>query len=497
MTEQKEQNLATEISDDIYDISAAEETKKWAWLSNIHPLIIVFGIIVLVSLATYIIPGGNYDRYEVAISALGGDTRELIVPGSFHFTESVPQGFSKIWTSFMEGALEAADISFSIFLCAGAFTAIIATGAVTNGINSLAKKFGARAYILIPVCVFAFGLGGATYGMYEDSIPFILVLVPMSLAMGFDSMVGLMTLHFSVAVGASSAFMNPFCVGVGQALAEIPMMSGISVRILLWVVMMAATSIYILRYAFKVKNNPQLSPCYEDDLKKRAEFREFDTSKLQGLTLREGIVLVLLAAGMGIMVWGVITKGWWFNEIGSIFLFMGVIIPLIGGMSVNEMISKNVEGMSTVISAVLLISASRVITAILTNSNTLDTILYYMSSALTEMPKVFSIVIMFLVSSVAMLFVQSSSGLAATLMPLMAPLADILGIERQTVVSAYALGTGTFGWIVPWEGINFAMCSLAGVAFFKYLKKAAHYVFTVYIPISVIALILMTLFNYS
>ena len=127
--------------------------------------------------------------------------------------------------------------------------------------------------------------------------------------------------------------------------------------------------------------------------------------------------------------------------------------------------------MSTVISAVLLISASRVITAILTNSNTMDTILYYLSGALTEMPQVFSILVMFLVSSVAMLFVQSSSGLAATLMPIMAPLADLLEIERQTVVSAFALGTGTFGWIVPWEGINFAMCSLAGVAFFKYLKQ--------------------------
>ena len=99
---------------------------------------IVTGIIVLVSIATYIIPGGNYERREVVIDALGGDTRELIIPGSFQFTESVPQGFKQIWTSFMEGAIEAADISFSIFLCAGAFTAIIATGAVTNGINSLA-----------------------------------------------------------------------------------------------------------------------------------------------------------------------------------------------------------------------------------------------------------------------------------------------------------------------------------------------------------------------
>jgi uncharacterized ion transporter superfamily protein YfcC len=433
----------------------------------------------------------------VAIDALGGDTRDLIIPGSFHFIQSVPQGFTQIWTSFMKGAIEASDVTWTIFLCAGAFTAIIATGAITSGINSLAKRFGNKAYVLIPVCVFAFGTGGATYGMYEDAIPFILVLVPLTLALNFDSMVGLMTVHFSVAVGSSAAFMNPFCVGVGQALAQVPMLSGIGVRVILWFVMMTATSIYILRYAFKVQKHPELSPCYELDLKKKEEYSTFDLQSLQGINRREGLVLAMLACGMGLMVYGVINRGWWFNEIGSIFMFMGVIIPLVGGLKVNEMISRNIEGMTTVISAVLLISASRVITALLNDSKTMDTILYYLSGALTDMPKVISVVIMFFVSSVMMLFVQSSSGLAATLMPIMGPLADLLEIPRQTIVSAYALGTGTFGWIVPWEGINYAMCMLAGVPFFKYLKEAAKFVFIVYIPISVAALILMVLFNYS
>lgn len=474
-----------------------ENAGKMRFLANLHPLVIVFGIIVLVAISTYFIPGGQYDRIEVPISALGGDTRDLVVPDSFHEVDSVPQGFSELWTAFMAGAIEAADISFVIFLCAGAFYAIIATGAVSNGIHSLARRFGTKAYILIPACVFAFGLGGATYGMYEDAIPFILVLCPLALALGFDSMVGLMTVHFSVAVGASAAFLNPFAVGVGQALAEVPLMSGVGVRVLLWMVMMAATSIYILRYALKVKKNPELSLCYEEDIINRERYGDLNSDNLPHLGGRGALTLILLALGMGIMVYGVIEQGWWFNEIGSIFLFMGIIIPVVGGLSLREMIDKNIEGMTTVISAVLLISASRVITAILYNSNTMDTILHSLSNALSTFPDVISVVLMFLVSSVTMLFVQSSSGLAATLMPIMAPLADLLEIPRQTIVSAYALGTGTFGWIVPWEGINFAMCSLAGISFFKYLKKAAHFVFTVYIPIAVVALILMTVFNYN
>jgi len=471
--------------------------EKYSWLANMHPLVIVFGIIIIVAVATFFIPGGQYERVEVPIEALGGDTRELIIPGSFEYVESVPQGFGEIWTSFMEGAIEAADISFTIFLCAGAFYAIIATGAVSNGIYALARRFGKRAYALIPVCVFAFGLGGATYGMYEDAIPFILVLCPLALALGFDSMVGLMTVHFAVAVGASAAFINPFAVGVGQALAEVPLLSGIGIRVILWVVMMLATSVYILHYALKVKKDPVSSLSYAEDIKNRERYGDFNSDSFGALGLRGAVVLVLLAIGMGIMVYGVINLGWWFNEIGATFLFMGIIIPLVGGLSVGDMINKNIEGMTTVISAVLLISASRVITAILYESRTMDTILYNLSNALTELPDVLSVVLMFFVSSITMLFVQSSSGLAATLMPIMAPLADILEIPRQTIVSAYALGTGTFGWIVPWEGINFAMCSLAGVSFFKYLKKAAHFVFVVYIPISVIALVLMTVFNYS
>lgn len=478
----------------------SEETKKslkWEKLADLHPLIIVFFIIVILALLTYIIPGGTYDRTEVAIRALGGDTREVIDPTSFHYTDSNPQGFSDLWTAFMEGALDAADISFLIMICAGAFTAIIGTGAITNGINSLVKRFGTKSYIIIPVCVYAFGLAAATAGIYEESIPFIMVIVPLMVSMGFDSMVGLMMVHFSVAVGASVAFINPYNVGVGQALAEVPMMSGIGVRIAMWAVMMGLTSIYILRYALKVKAHPETSICYESDLKKREEYGKYTTDALEGLSVRGSLVIILTLAGLALIVYGVMKQGWWFTEISSVFFFMGILIPLIGGLKVNDMISKFMEGMSSVLSAVLLISASRVISKILEDSNTMDTMLHSLSGTLSDMPKVICVLVMFLIASIAMLFLQSSSGLAASLMPIMAPLSDLLKIPRQIVVSAYAFGTGTFGWVVPWDGINYAMATMAGVDFFKYLKEAFKFVCIVYIPTCCIGLILMTIFGYG
>lgn len=283
------------------------EKKKWDFLSNLHPLSIVVVIILLLALATYFIPGGSYDRYEVEVDALGGDTRELIDPDSFQ---------------------------------------------------------------------------------YVESIPFVLVLVPLAVTMGFDSLVGPMFVHFSVSVGASAAFINPYNIGIGQALADLPMMSGIAPRIILWFVMMTATAAYILSYAFKVKKNPQLPICYENDLKKREEYQEMASNHLEGITTRGILVLLLVLAGFGLIIYGVLNYGWWFNEIGSVFLFMGIIIPLVGGLTINQTIEKILEG------------------------------------------------------------------------------------------------------------INYTMATMAGVDFFKYLKEAAKFVLIVYLPISVIGLILMTVFQY-
>ena len=155
------------------------------------------------------------------------------------------------------------------------------------------------------------------------------------------------------------------------------------------------------------------------------------------------------------------------------------------------------EGMASTLSAVLMISASRVISAILTNSNTMDTILHFLSGSLTEMPKMVSVLVMFAISAVSMLLVQSMSGLAATMMPIMSPLSDLLGISRQVMVSSYVFGTGALATLVPWEGINYAMSNLAGVDFFGYLKELAKFTFLVYIPFCVISLIFMTVFNFT
>jgi uncharacterized ion transporter superfamily protein YfcC len=464
---------------------------RLSFLENLHPFVVVFGVILLMMALTFILPGGSFEREKIEVI---GMTKEIVKPGTFSFAQSIPQGFLQVWTYFMQGVVEASDVIFSIFLCAGALTAIIGTGAVTAGIHKLISLLRSKAIILIPVLIFAFGLGGAVYGMYEDAIPFILVLAPLTLAMGYDATVALMIINFGTAVGSAACFINPFAVGIGQAMAGLPMTSGIGVRIIMWAFMMSGTSVYVVRYALKVKKDPDISI----DLPGNSEnFKLSDMTTNSTFTFRHKLVLILVALGFGFMVQGVIRYGWWFGEIGSVFLFMGIIIPLVGGMKINEIIENNMEGMKTVMVAACLLGASRVISMILVNGNIMDTLLFYISNSLSALPKIVTVWIMYLVSSISMTIVQSSSGLAATLMPIMAPLSDLLNIPRQIAVTAYQLGTSTFGFWMPWDGITFALCSMAGVKFFKYLKRCAHFVFVFYIPASLLILAVLTMINFS
>ena len=183
------------------------------FMSNINPLVIVFLMCVGFSILTYIIPGGQFERHSVMVM---GHARDIVVPGSFHRTQSYPQGFFQLWTIFMRGAVEGAERSFVIMLSAGALTAIIATGAISAGIQAVIGKAGRLGIIFIPAIVFAIGLCGSTFGMYEEAIPFILILAPLMLAMGFDSMVAVFILYWGVAIGFACGITNPYNVAIGQ-----------------------------------------------------------------------------------------------------------------------------------------------------------------------------------------------------------------------------------------------------------------------------------------
>ena len=457
-----------------------------AVMGNVNPLVVLFFLCVAFALLTFVIPGGAFDRRTIEVM---GQARSIVVPGSFHYVPAVPQGFSELWTVFMRGALEGADRSFVILLSAGAMTAVIATGAIDAGIHLLVRKTGRFGIAFIPVIVFALGICGATFGMYEEAIPFILVIAPLMLTMGFDSMSAVFVMYWSIAVGFACGITNPYTVAIGQALAGVPLYSGTGFRVVCFTVLMLITSAVIVRYARRVRRDPGRSLSAEEDVENRRRLRASpDASTAAAMTPRRALALLVLLASFAVLIVGLLKYEWGFTEIGGLYFWMGIVVPLAGGLSVGEMIDKNIEGWRSVVIAVIMMSAAQILYFILHDSRILDTILNYFASYLGRVPQFVVAYVMFGISAATAALLGSASGTAATVMPILAPLADVLHFSKQIVVLAFQMASGAFNFWMPWDGIAFTICSMAGVNFFRYVKASAKFAVCVYVPTALVLL---------
>ncbi len=455
-------------------------------MGNISPLVIMFLLCVFVSLLTFVIPGGVFDRRTLDVM---GHARSIVVPGSFHHVASVPQGFRELWTVFMRGALEGADRSFVIMLSAGAMTAVIATGAIDAAIHALVRRTGRFGLAFIPVIVFALGACGATFGMYEEAIPFILVITPLMLTMGFDSMSAVFVMYWSIAVGFACGITNPYTVAIGQALAGVPLYSGSAFRVVCFLVFMTITSLVVMRYAARVKRDPARSLSAAEDVENRRRLRASpDESTAARLTPRRIAALLVLAAGFLVLMVGLLRHGWGFIEIGALYFWIGIVVPVVGGLKVKEMIDRNIEGMRSVMIAVIMMSAAQILYFILHDALILDTILNFFAGYLLRVPEFVVAYAMFATSAVMAALLGSASGTAATVMPVLAPLADVLHFSKQIVVLAFQMASGAFNFWMPWDGIAFTICSMAGVNFFRYIKASAMFAVFVYVPTALVLL---------
>jgi uncharacterized ion transporter superfamily protein YfcC len=463
-------------------------------MGNISPLVIMFLLCVACALLTFVIPGGAFDRRTLDVM---GHSRSIVIPGSFHFVPSVPQGFRELWTVFMRGALEGADRSFVIMLSAGAMTAVIATGAIDAGIRALVRRTGRFGIAFIPVIVLALGTCGATFGMYEEAIPFILVITPLMLTMGFDSMSAVFVMYWSIAVGFACGITNPYTVAIGQALAGVPLYSGSGFRIVCFLVFMAITSVVVMRYAARARRDPSRSLSAEEDVENRRRLHaSTDAAAAAPMTPRRVLALCFLLAGFLILMVGLLRYQWGFVEIGALYFWMGIVVPVAGGLKVREMIDRNIEGMRSVMIAVIMMSAAQIIYFILHDARILDTVLNYFAGYLWRVPQFVIAYVMFGTSAIMAALLGSASGTAATVMPILAPLADVLHFSRQTVVLAFQMASGAFNFWMPWDGIAFTICAMAGVNFFKYIRAAAKFAVFVYVPTALLLLALAVTIGY-
>ena len=431
-----------------------------------HTLVIIFSIIILMAIATYIVPGGSYDR---VIADVNGQSKTVVLNGSFHYVENEAQGLFSVMQAPISGLEQSAEIIAFLFIVGGAFSLITRTKAIDSAIARVVSIFKGNELLIIPIIFTLFSLGGATFGMTEEAIPFITILTPLMLALGFDSILAVGISYLGCIVGFATAMLNPFTVGIAQSIAEITLFSGVVYRSILWVITTIVGIIFLMIYARRIKKNPQLSPMYKLDEEKRKKLNKSENEEVK-FTLSHKIIIASIGVCLAVIIWGVLRKGFWIPEIAAVFLITGIFAGIVGGLKADEMADAFVAGAKDMIGAAMVIGFARAIVIIAENSQIIDTILYGLSSFIGKLPSLLAACVMLPVQMFINFFVISGSGQAALTMPILAPLGDLLDISRQTTVLIFQLGDGFSNAIFPTSGVLMACLGMAGIPYSKWFK---------------------------
>ena len=426
--------------------------------------VLVFAILAMIALSTWLIPGGKYDTHLV-------NGKQLINPATFHYVESKPQGFTALMMAPIKGFAEAGLIIGFILIVGGAFAVLHKTEAIDAMIKSIAKAHSRSPFVqaaLIPMFITLFSLGGATFGMNEEAIPFILIFVPLALALGYDTITGVSIPFLGSQVGFGAAFLNPFNVGIAQGIAGIPVFSGMSYRLICWAVATLLTAGFMMWYAARIKRNPELSPTYLLDQVKRQE-SHLDLNNFEGMTLKHKVVLWIFAGSLLGMVVGVVKFDWYIEQIAALFMVMGIVIGLIGGLDSDELVGAFIQGAKDLVGTALVIALARGTMILARDANIIDTMLHGLLPLVQSSSPVFAAQKMFAIQTVINFFIHSGTGQASLTMPIMAPLADLVGVTRQTAVLAFQFGELTTP-MIPTSGITVGVLALARIPWITWAK---------------------------
>ena len=430
---------------------------------NIYGLI--FAIMLVMAALTYILPAGQYDTVEK-------DGRTYTVAGSYHHVSANPQGIGSVLTAPAEGFRDCADIIVFIFITGAVFTILERTGTVNAVILGTSYLFSRKETLkkfFIPVSMLLFSLGGAVFGMEEETLIFIPLFIPLALSLGYDTAVGVSIPFLGAWVGFGSAFMNPFTVGISQGIAQLPLYSGLGYRLLVWAVCTAVVIVFVALYGEKVRKNPQKSVTYEADLERR---KHLHLNVLQKPEFKKSHIWISLifALGMGILVYGVAVFHWYIVEISGLFLGVGLVCAVIGRLSLNETTDAVVDGARSMVSVSVMLALARAIVVIASDGRILDTVLNVIAGGIGQLHPLLAVEGMFWAHSFINFFVASGSGQAVLTMPVMIPLSDLIGVSPQLSILAYQFGEGWTNAIIPTAPVTMAALGMAGVPWLKWAR---------------------------
>lgn len=445
-------------------------------------LVILFFTVMLAAIATHFIPQGFY---EVELDPATNKTK--LVADSFQFValkSGVPLFGEHGNVGFLNFAFEgmvsgdkwgsAIGVMMFIILTGGAFGIIMRTNAIDNGILALIEKTQKMEQAFIPILFVLFSFAGAIFGMGEEAIAFCIVLFPLMRAIGYDGFTTVLVTYVATQIGFATSWMNPFSVAIAQGIAGLPLMSGLEFRMVLWAVFTAIGVGFTMRYAAKIKAEPKLSPCFNADEPERN-----NSNNKVGFSWLDGTLLVAFLGGIIWVIWGVVARGYYIPELASQFFTLGCVVGFIAvlgkRLKINDVANSFKHGAKELLPAAMIVGMAKGIVIILGGDNAsepsvLNTILYYAGQGLADLPQTISAICMFLFQSIFNFFIASGSGQAALTMPIMAPLADIIGLSRQIAVLAFQLGDGLSNIIIPTSAALIGCLGVTKIDWFVWAK---------------------------
>ncbi|WP_439259391.1 YfcC family protein [Lonepinella sp. BR2930] len=397
--------------------------------------------------------------------------KPIAIPGTYRQVEQQPKTLKDITLSMVNGTIEAADVMVFIFVLGGMIGVINRTGSFNAGLTALAKRTKGNEFLIVFSVSVLMLIGGTTCGIEEEAVAFYPILVPVFIALGYDAIVCVGAIFLASSMGTAFSTINPFSVVIASNAAGIQFTEGISFRILGLILGGISVITYLYWYSKKVKADPTFSYCYEEREEFEQHYLSFhqgDNNELEFNTKRK-IILTLFCLAFIIMVWGVMFGGWWFPQMASSFLAITIIIMFLSRLSEDEVLNAFTTGAADLVAVSLIIGLARGVNLVLDEGMISDTILNYASNLVAGMPPTIFILAQLVVFIFLGLFVPSSSGLAVLSMPIMAPLADAVGIPRDIVVSAYNWGQYAMLFLAP-TGLVLVTLQMLHIPFNKWVK---------------------------
>ena len=453
---------------------------------------ILFCIIIVMAVLTWVIPPGEYDYKE-------SESGKEPISGTYHNVKPNQQGIADVILSPFEGFYSAVDIALFILMVGGFLGVVMKTGAIDAGISNVIRILNGREKWMIPILMCLFGLGGTTFGMAEETIAFYPLLLPVFIAAGYDAIAAVSVVLIGAGVGVLASTVNPFATGIAAGFAGISLGNGIAVRVIQLIILIVISIVFVMRYAERVRKDhtkSYVADMYEEN-KEQFSFNDKSDENLK-LTGKRKVTLTIFAAVFLVMIYSVIpfedmgitaipTLGWWFKELSALFFTGAVIIGLFYRLSEGELIGGFVSGAADLLGVAFIIGVSRGITVIMNSGLITDTILYWGEKSLSGVGSVLFIALSYLFYIPLSFLIPSTSGLATLSMPIMAPLADFAGVGRDLVITAFQSASGIVNLLTPTSAVVMGGLAIGKVPYDRWLK----YIWKLILIILVVTILLL------